>query len=257
MTGQACCGSDRDVSCSLIMASGDGGTLRLETEGWSEVLERLTFPPEVPRLLPSVCDRFEEAKHFLLLTSDLAADIANVQRANWYAGAHISAVIAIDDAVKADYGRGRKRLQDSALKREFYLRPGSEIAEDRDPVGINRAYRELRNLRVHYGERVVEPHARLTAVDLPSQPAEPPPPEPPPRWFLRPLERPAVDHLDAHSSQARKEPLLSPEQRARFNEFIRMRPFSRVAAQHLYVLGRSILEDYESFASSEPSQSGS
>jgi hypothetical protein len=213
------------------------GILRLETEGWWDHLFGLHVPPEAAELLPSVRDRFEEAKHLLRLTTDLKADPVNVQRANWYAGAHMTAVISIYDAVKADYVRRGEDPERSALRQEFYLEPGAKEFEKRDPVGINRAYRELRHLRVHHGEGVVELQARFIVADIPPEREEPPV-----RWFLRSLEEPATRLLDKRGGR----PLLLPGERADFDEFTRTRTFSRVASQHLYVLGLTILEECQS-----------
>ena len=215
-------------------------SLALETQGWLEQLQGVHFPLEATELLPSTCDRFEEARHFLWLTANLPAESKNLQRGNWYAGFHISATIGIRDALQADYGRRNEQYKRSVLYREFFLRPDAENAEDRDPVGINRAYRELRNLRVHYAAPVIELGRRPVLADVGALVAGA---DVPTRWFLCALEGPSLRQLDQQSVKTGGKPLLTEEQRAVFNEFIRSRSFARVAAQHLNFLGITILED--------------
>src|SRR5262245_43700814 len=97
-------------------------TLALETGGYSQLPQRIAFPRGVQERLPAACDRFEEARHFLWLTVNLPADGDHLARANWYAGAHIAAVIGIQDAAKADYRRRKgpdRDYRDSILLREF------------------------------------------------------------------------------------------------------------------------------------------
>jgi hypothetical protein len=211
---------------------------RHESEGWADLLEKLELPANVTDVLPAVCDRFLEAKHFLTLSAELPVERVNVERANWYVGAHLSAVISIEDAAAVDNRRRGRSDQDSVLRREFFLRTDDALAGKRDPVGINRAYRELRNLRIHHGEPVVEMAARALLLDLPSQAQNLRP-----RWYLRPLAGASVTGLNLHATKSGRRPLLSAEERERFNDFIHSRPFTRVATQHLYILGRAILDD--------------
>jgi hypothetical protein len=92
---------------------------RQDTEGWWELVEQLTLPDEVRALLPSVSDRFNEARHFLELACELPREFTYLEVANWYAGAHMSAVISIRDAVAADYLRMGLTHKESALYREL------------------------------------------------------------------------------------------------------------------------------------------
>jgi hypothetical protein len=211
---------------------------REETEGWRQLVDELELPHEVRTLLPSVSDRFNEARHFLTLACELPRHSSYLQHANWYAGAHMSAVISIRGAVKTDYRKLGLAHDNSALYREFDLRTDTDGGADRDPVAINRAYRELRNLRIHHGAMLVALESRPILLDVASHHEELPA-----RWFFCELQRQAAP-LDRWYAQKKSKPLLSSEDRRRFDEWTRTRTLARVATQHLYVLGRAIVNEF-------------
>jgi hypothetical protein len=202
--------------------------------GFWEELNKLQFPEEGSVLLPITCDRFFEAKHFLSLAIGLGPSKENLEKANWYAGAYISATIAIRDGARVDFSRsGRHDFESSPLAREFYLTLDAEDPSVRDPVGINRAFRELRNLRVHFGISLVCVDTRLLEYDLANRRKDLPE-SGAPRWFLLSIEEPSAARLE--------KPHLSPKHRAIFNEWIRTRSLARVGAHHLWFLGLLIIE---------------
>lgn len=174
-------------------------------------------------------DRFREAQHFLQLVLSTAATRENVSVANWYAGAHVTAAIGVDEAAKSDLGHGR--YGKSSLAGEFWLTPDSPGWEQRDPVAINRAYREMRIGRTHYGRPVLSVDTRILQLDLAGDRGVPENGRP--RWFVIPLEELPPDGV--------RRP-LTREQRERFNTWCHRRPFAAIASQHLLTLGRAMIE---------------
>jgi hypothetical protein len=199
----------------------DNSYTDMESRGFWEQLQNLRFPKDVNDVLPLAYDRFLEAKHFLTLVLGLEPTEENVQKANWYVGAYLAATISIRDGAREDYRRlAKSGFNNSPLGREFYLSSNAEDPVERDPVGINRAYRELRNLRTHFGVALISVDTRVLKEDIFA--AHGSPTSGRPRWFFLPLEGPAVGRLT--------DPQLSPERRAHFNEYCRSRTLSAIAA---------------------------
>lgn len=187
--------------------------------------------------LPRSSDRYEEAKHFLELVIALEPHQANLAQANWYAGAYMAAVVGIDDALQADFSaKKRKGWRRSSLGQEAFAKTDDPDPLKRDPLGFNRAFREFRHLRMHYGESIVVAQARVLQEDMveanwDEQLAERVAPT---RWFLRKLVRP-VNSPDF-------KPALKETERKAFNDYCEGRTFAANASQHLFVLGGALEE---------------
>jgi hypothetical protein len=202
-------------------------------QGFWELAERHS-PSEAERsLLPLTCDRWEEAFHFLGLVRSLQPGDSEIQRANWYAGAHIGAVVGLRECVEKDFKAVEKQgWKRSSLHRETYLTTDNIDPLDRDPLGVNRAYYDLRTLYVHFGEPLLTADRRTLVVDMVRQDAEVPV-----RWFLRSLKDPSVGEF--------RDPRLTVDERDRFNEHCRTRTFVSLASQQLSVLAKALEDTYE------------
>jgi hypothetical protein len=199
----------------------------VETSGWWHQIEMLDLSATV-RSLPRATDRFAEAKHFLRLVIELEPRDLHLSLANWYSGAHMVAVIGIGDAVKTDCRVRDHPFGGLPIAKEFYLSPGTSKASQRDQVGMNRAYREYRDLRTHFGFSIVCLDSRTLLQDVGGRAKSRP------RWFLSPLE--------SHKLGELKNPQLTPEQRQQFNEFAKHKAFVEIAAHHLYIVGCTLQE---------------
>jgi hypothetical protein len=145
----------------------------------------------------------------------------------------VTAAIAIHDAAKADFRR--LGLTDhfirSDLAREFFLRSDDPDPNYRDPLAVNRAYRDLRNLRVHHGKSLVLLRTRVLEADIAENPSVPLNGGEP-RWFLKPL--------DAEDRRLLAKPHITGSERDRFHEWVDTRPLATVLCQHLVVLADAI-----------------
>jgi hypothetical protein len=139
----------------------------------------------------------------------------------------MSAVISIRDAAEVDSANnGLVIFKALPIAQEFFLKPDDPDPVLRDPIGINRAYREYRNLRTHRGFQVVSLGHRILVRDLAH------PGEALPRWFFMPLEGSDLEGL--------RKPLLTLQQREQFNYFAKDKSFIELAAHHLYLMGRAL-----------------
>src|SRR5205814_3306494 len=101
---------------------GEEQTQHVEHGFWNPVNE-LVFSAITERTMSRTCDRFNEARHFIQLIRALPPVDGSVDRANWYMGAHLNAVIGIRDAGKIDYKDARRgSFKFTSLSKEFYLR---------------------------------------------------------------------------------------------------------------------------------------
>ena len=136
-------------------------------------------------LLPRTLDRFREAEHLLALIMSMEAVPDNEPLASWYAGAHLTASIGMDEAAEYYYMTlGEKLYRGPALAKEFWLAPDAPTWEEHDPVGVARAYREMRIGRTHYGRSVVFVDSPVLDMDLVR--GDKSPPQGRGRWFLVP-----------------------------------------------------------------------
>lgn len=206
----------------------------LETSGFWHQLEKIDLSA-VTRSLPRTADRFAEAKHFLRFVIDLEPSAPHLSLANWYTGAHMTAVIGIREAAKEDCSTRSDAFKGLPIAQEFFLKPDDSDALQRDQVGINRAYREYRHLRTHFGYSIVCLESRTLLQDVADQV------ESRPRWFLFSLEYQELAKLER--------PQLTLEQRQLFIEFAKHKAFVEIAAHHLYIVGRALTESAEILAS--------
>lgn len=205
--------------------------------GFWKSVSRHVFPPAVISKLPRACDRFYEARHFVQLLRDLRPIEESFAQANWYIGAHLTAVIAIRDAGEADYRSVKSgSFYQTPLSREFYLNTDDPDASERDPMAINRNYKLLRNERVHRSRAVVCLEERVIAEDISLQtPARK-------RWFFYRITPDEHSAIRADLVAKTLDPnLVMPLALDRFNEYNEKRTLLAVAAQHLYAL-RGIIE---------------
>jgi ribosomal protein S15P/S13E len=135
-----------------------------------EQLQKLQIDGSLRSLLPRACDRFEEARFFVQLLASLEPSNDNRDVANWCLGAHFSAYIGIDHASKHDIASdgSRDEYASTSLSKEFWLRSNDTNPWSRDPLAINRLYRDLRNIRVHVGEKLVDVDDRRQLSDISS-----------------------------------------------------------------------------------------
>lgn len=198
--------------------------------GWWRLLSAVSFDAPTHEILPRACDRFYEARYFAERAADTPCDLSRVSEVNWNLSAHVAAVLGIWDAARADCDSvGALDVFDqSAVHREFFLSAGMNTpADERDPVAINRAYGDLRNLRVHFGVQLVDAIECVLPLDVGTNRAQPRP-----RWFLLEVSPQDLSRL--------RRPRLDPESMVLFNRWVGTRPLADIVAQHLYVLSFSL-----------------
>lgn len=199
--------------------------------GFWESVWRLEFSPGASTKMPRTCKRFYEARHFIKLLSGLPAVEDSVDQANWYVGAHLSAVIALRDAGQADFESAKRResFNFTPLSREFFLESDTSDAFERDPMAINRNYKLLRNERVHRSADVVVFEDRMLGIDISLQrPARK-------RWFFRRVTAEEHDRI-CRNPKNHAQDLVTPVELEQFNNYNEKRTLIAVAAQHLVVL---------------------
>ena len=112
-------------------------------------MQRTEIDSSVRQFLPSACGRFEEARFFAQLLTSFEICEANQDAANWCLGAHLVAYIGINDAAEHDFGVIGRQYKEAPLQKEFGLKLSDPNPFFRDPVAINKLYRDLRNIRTH------------------------------------------------------------------------------------------------------------
>ncbi len=135
------------------------------------------LPDEVTRVLPAASEKFDEAVFFAKRALEQPRNKAFTNEVRWYVGAHLAAFISIKDAAEVDYERAGRAFSGSPFELELKLKPNE------DPVSANRAYRDLRNLRTHFGIALIVLERRRLVYDLASGDQQPPE-----RWYFKPLE---------------------------------------------------------------------
>ncbi len=208
-----------------------------ETDGFLEQVTNFNFAGEVKKFLPATLDRFLEACFFAHLAVNVDAKSSSFDEVNWCTSAHLAAMVSIRDAARTDFKNIGKesKFEESVIAKEFFLSTDSANRADCDPLGINRAFRNLRNLRVHYSISLVvlEPHVLLADIGADKQGIF--------RWFLRPLDPVEQKWLTAHKNkQGNKEPLLKATEITRFNEWLLHKTLGATLYQHLLVLAGAI-----------------
>src|SRR5438046_1339769 len=120
-------------------------------------------------------------------------------------------------------------FENSAIAKEFFLESDAPRGGERDPLAVNKAYRDLRNLRVHHAISLVVRKRKTLLYDLADSPNCPNPRQ---RWFLRPIQ------IAEHGKLTK--PQLSLAEVSRFNEWLGQRTLGEVVYQHLMVLSMVI-----------------
>ena len=137
-----------------------------DAKGFYGLLQRTEIEFSVRKLLPRACDLFEEARFFVQLLMSLEVCEANQDAANWCLGAHLVAYIGINEAAKRDFDFIEREYQETPVRGEFLLTSSDPDPFSRDPVAIYRLYRDLRNIRTHFGERLLEAATTMQLADL-------------------------------------------------------------------------------------------
>ena len=150
----------------------------------------------------------------------------NQNAANWCFGAHLVAYIGINEAAKRDFGG---KYKETPPQKEFWLTSSDPDPFSKDPAAINRLYRNLRNIRTHFGERFLEAATTVQLADLHSdgQPGLH-------RWYLRQLETLNFGRLKTRN--------FSEFQMRKFADFYRNTPLVAILCQSLYVMAKTINE---------------
>ncbi len=198
-------------------------------DGFYLWLQKFRLEAEVAGLFPGVYDRFEEARVFLEMLVNLKPCEAYRDTANWFLGAHLSAFIGIDDAAKYDFACRGKEYANTSLSNEFWLRSDDPNPWTRDPLAVNRLYRDLRNLRVHFAEKLVEVCDRPLVSDV-AEGREPGLP----RWYLRQLNALGLNRL--------KNQQLTEIEIYKLRKFLRHKPLISFLSQNMMVMAGAIGE---------------
>jgi hypothetical protein len=193
---------------------------------------------EVVRRSPAACDRLREAWFFAEKVLELPPDEDNYPAADWYVSAYLAAFTGIRDAAASDFesaGLGES-FQTSELATEFFLRSDARVALDRDPLAANRAFWDLRNLRVHYAVPLVALASRPLMVDISRAEGD----ESviarctPKRWFMRAID--IVQHRRLRS------PKLGDADLAKWNEYMQDKPLLEGLGRQLWIKALLIVE---------------
>lgn len=213
-----------------------------DSNGFAAKVAGVTLDRLALKLLPATCDRWFEARFFAQQVASVPAEESHVALVNWYGGAHFAATIAIYDAAKTDFeqlNRDKNVFRSSVLAQEFFLASDAPEPRFRDPLAVNRAYRDLRDLRVHYAQLLIYLQTRVLLPDISAARGQEPKGRP--RWFLH--------SLDPSNLKRLREPKISDTEAALFNDWIHTRPLLTIIFQHLYVLSGAIEETAASMAS--------
>jgi hypothetical protein len=201
--------------------------LDLDASGFYGLLERTEIETSTRKLLPHTCDLFEEARFFIQLLASLEQCVSNLAAANWCVGAHFGAYITINGAARYDIENLGHKYDGTGLQKEFYLTSNNPDRKSRDPFAINRLYGDLRNIRDHFGQSLVELKTTMQLPDLAEERRAASP-----RWYLRPLQTLKLDRL--------KTRLVSEFELHKFSEFYEGTVLLKLLCQNLLVMATAI-----------------
>jgi hypothetical protein len=196
--------------------------------GFYSWLQKYQFDPQIREVLPRAWDRLSEAWFFVELLASLKPCDANRDAANWSLGAHISAYIGIDHAAKHDFASLGVDYAGTPLQREFWLRSNDSDPYWCDPLGVNRLYRDLRNIRVHTGETLVHIDDRKQKSDIAMKR------DGLPRWYLRGLNTLRLDRLFR--------PQLSELEIHKINNFLKHEMLITFLSRNVAVMAMTVRE---------------
>ncbi|HHF3021570.1 TPA: hypothetical protein ACPJ0R_004629 [Vibrio diabolicus] len=127
--------------------------------GFEDLVDKNEFDEKVKLALPTAIDRYNESRYFAQLLSALEPNESNIPQANWLLSAFFSAVISIREAAEIDItsrGISKSDFNKMDIAKEFYLPSDSPDPYENDPLAVNRMFRDIRNLRVHFAVPLVE-----------------------------------------------------------------------------------------------------
>ncbi len=127
--------------------------------GFEDFVDKNEFDEKVKLVLPTTIDRYNESRYFAQLLSALEPSEANIPQANWLLSAFFSAVISIREAAEIDItsrGISKSDFNKMDIAKEFYRPSHSPAPYENDPLAVNRMFRDIRNLRVHFAVSLVE-----------------------------------------------------------------------------------------------------
>lgn len=103
--------------------------------------------------LPAAIDRFNESRYFAQQFSNLDAKEENLPQANWFLSAYFAAVISIREAAELDMlnlGYSSQMFKNTSMAKETFMPSDGGEQSENDPLAINRMFKDIRNLRVHF-----------------------------------------------------------------------------------------------------------
>lgn len=135
----------------------------------------------------------------------------------------------IKDAGERDFANLERRddFATSSLSKEFWLGSNDPDPWAREPLAVNRLYRDLRNIRVHFGEQLVTISNRVQLGDL-SDGRE----TGLPRWYLVHLESRRLDVLDNRQT--------TEFEIHKLNQFLKHRTLVSFLSQNLMVMVKAV-----------------
>lgn len=196
-----------------------------ESAGWRGWLQKNMSRHRNERdLLRAAMDRVLEAQFFAEHATQVNPSPQCIDQVNWFLSAFVAALSGVRDAAKADFYRigHAAAFEHSAIAREFFLVHDDPDPMRRDPRAFNRAFWDMRNLRVHYAVPIVELRTHLLAYDLAENPRAR---KGAPRWYVRPIDPAEIRQL--------RKPQISAEGLSRFNDYVSRRPLADVLYHHL------------------------
>ncbi|MCR9611964.1 hypothetical protein NB488_02840 [Vibrio alginolyticus] len=171
--------------------------------------------------LPAAIDRFNESRYFAQQFANLDAKEENLPQANWFLSAYFAAVISIREAAELDMlnlGYSRQVFKSSSLAKETYMPSDGDVPSENDPVAINRIFKDIRNLRVHFALPLVSVVNNVFVLNTVTSES------------LRKLKRAQVTEAEA----------------VKFNSFIETGDLNKLLFQHLYIQRQLIVALSES-----------
>ena len=160
--------------------------------------------------LPAAIDRFNESRYFAQQFANLDAQEENLPQANWFLSAYFAAVISIREAAELDMlnlGYSHQVFKNSSLAKETYMPSDGDVPSENDPLAINRIFKDIRNLRVHFALPLVSVVNNVFVLNTVTSES------------LRKLRRAQVTEAEA----------------VKFNSFIETGDLNKLLFQHLYI----------------------
>ncbi|HCH5095975.1 hypothetical protein NDJ85_18980 [Vibrio parahaemolyticus] len=167
--------------------------------------------------LPAAIDRFNESRYFAQQFANLDTKEENLPQANWFLSAYFAAVISIREAAELDMlnlGYSRQEFKNTSMAKETYMPSDGDEPSENDPLAINRMFKDIRNLRVHFALPLVSVVNNVFALNNVTSES------------LRKLRRAQVTEVEV----------------AKFNSFIKTGDLNKLLFQHLYIQRQLIVD---------------